>query len=209
MELQWRTAAQDFEIVEITGDTDSSGFAATVAAASSVQEIASSNDVFRVSLEEPVPGNTYTGIRNLRGWALASSGIEKLEVFINGVYQFDIPHGGLRGDVGNVFPEVNDSANSGFSMAFGYTNLSAGEHVATVRATTKGGAVQESSSTFSVTKFHKPFISASDTVNLSGGSCQMSGDKMSVAGALIDGQSYDMELQWRTAAQDFEIIEIK
>ncbi|MDB2643919.1 zinc-dependent metalloprotease [Luminiphilus sp.] len=215
--LQWRTAAQDFEIIEIEGDNNSAGFAKTRVAPSLAQPVnssddvfrVSSDDVFRVSLEEPVQGDTYTGIRNLRGWALASSGIEKIEVFIDGVYQFDIPHGGVRGDVGNAFPEVAGSGNSGFSMAYGYTNLSAGEHVATIRATSKDGSVEESSKTFIVAKFHKPFIRTSDTVNLSNGSCQMSGDKMSVAGALIDGQSYDMELQWRIAAQDFEIMNIK
>ena len=208
LDLQWRTAAQDFEIIEIGGDNNSGGFSDMEVASSLAKPIAASDDVFRVSLEEPVPGNTYTGIRNLRGWALASSGIEKVEVFIDGVYQFDIPHGGFRLDVGNVFPEVEGSSNSGFSMAYGYTNLSAGEHVATVRVTSSDGGVEESSGTFTVAKFHKPFIGPSDTVNLSGGSCDVSGDTISVGGALIDGQRYDLDLQWRTAAQDFEIIRI-
>ncbi|MDA9798042.1 hypothetical protein N9C39_04760 [Luminiphilus sp.] len=73
----------------------------------------------------------------------------------------------------------------------------------------KDGSVKESSSTFTVTKFHKPFIGPSDTVSLTGSSCQVSGDRMSVIDALIDGRRYDLDLQWRTAAQDFEIIDIK
>ena len=86
--------------------------------------------------------------------------------------------------------------------------MSAGEHVVTVRATSNDGSVEESSSAFSVAKFHKPFIGASDTVDLSNGSCLMSGDVISIGNALIDGKRYDLKLQWRTAAQDFEIIEI-
>lgn len=170
---------------------------------------ATSDNVFRVTLEEPVPGNTYTGIRNLRGWAIASSGIDKIEIYIDGIYQFDTPYGGIRTDVGNAFPEVNDSSNSGFSLAYGYTNLSRGTHTITARAVSKDGSVKESSSTFTVTKFHKPFIGPSDTVNLTGSSCQVSGDRMSVIDALIDGRRYDLDLQWRTAAQDFEIIDIE
>ena len=170
---------------------------------------ATSDNVFRVTLEEPVPGNTYTGIRNLRGWAIASSGIDRIEVFIDGIYQFDTPYGGIRTDVGNIFPEVNDSSNSGFSLAYGYSNLSRGTHTITARAVSKDGSVKESSSAFTVTKFHKPFIGPSDTVNLTGSSCQVSGDRMSVIDALIDGRRYDLDLQWRTAAQDFEIIDIK
>ena len=170
--------------------------------------IATSDNVFRVTLEEPVPGNTYTGIRNLRGWAVASSGIDKIEVFIDGVYQFDTPYGGIRTDVGNIFPEVNNSSNSGFSLAYGYTNLSSGTHTITARAVSKDGSVKESSSTFTVTKFHKPFIGPSDTINLTGSSCAVRADRITVIDALIDGRSYDMDLQWRTAAQDFEIINI-
>ena len=54
---------------------------------------------FRVVLEEPVSGEIHGGIGNLRGWAIASDGIEKVEIWTDGVYSFDVPYGGARGDV--------------------------------------------------------------------------------------------------------------
>ena len=62
-------------------------------------------DSMVLTLEEPKDGGTYTGISNLRGWAVAESGIDKIELDIDGVYAFDIPMGGSRGDVGSAYPD--------------------------------------------------------------------------------------------------------
>ena len=48
-------------------------------------------DSMVLTLEEPKEGGTYTGVSNLRGWAVAESGIDKIELDIDGVYAFDIP----------------------------------------------------------------------------------------------------------------------
>ena len=50
--------------------------------------------VHRVALEEPVAGEIHTGVGNLRGWAVATDGISKVEIFIDGAYEFDAPYGG-------------------------------------------------------------------------------------------------------------------
>ena len=42
-------------------------------------------DSMVLTLEEPQEGGTYTGISNLRGWAIAESGIDKIELDIDGV----------------------------------------------------------------------------------------------------------------------------
>ena len=52
-----------------------------------------SSDIFRFSLEEPVKDNVYAGVGNLRGWAVATAGIEKIEIWIDGAYEFDAPMG--------------------------------------------------------------------------------------------------------------------
>ena len=57
------------------------------------------DSTLRVVLEEPVAGETHGGVGNLRGWAVASEGIEKIEIWIDGAYAFDAPYGGARGDV--------------------------------------------------------------------------------------------------------------
>jgi N-acetylmuramoyl-L-alanine amidase len=74
-------------------------------------------DPMVLTLEEPQEGGTYTGISNLRGWAIAESGIDKIELDIDGVYAFDIPMGGSRGDVASAYPDFPNASQSGFSMA--------------------------------------------------------------------------------------------
>ena len=59
-----------------------------------------SGAALKVTLEEPVSGEIHGGVGKRRGWAVASQGIEKIEIYIDGGYAFDAPYGGARGDVG-------------------------------------------------------------------------------------------------------------
>ena len=73
----------------------------------------SSDEVFRVSLEEPINGQIHMGVGNLRGWAIGEAGIEKVEIWIDDVYAFDVPYGGSRGDVGmrfQMYPALENQA---------------------------------------------------------------------------------------------------
>ena len=166
-------------------------------------------DTFRLSLEEPVAGSVYSGVGNLRGWSVAGIGIDRIEVWMDGVYEFDAPYGGFRNDVGNVFPDIENSSASGFSLAWNYNDMSPGEHTITARAYNQNDEFVESSSTFTVTRFHKPFFGPDDEVELSGAQCSVSDSQISLGDVVIDGQVYDILLDWRTAAQDFQIIEIR
>ncbi len=166
-------------------------------------------DTFRLSLEEPVAGSVYSGVGNLRGWSVATVGIDRIEVWMDGVYAFDAPYGGLRNDVASVFPDIDNSSASGFSLAWNYNDMSPGEHVITARAYNQNGQFTESSSTFTVTRFHKAFLGAGDQIDLSGAQCSVSDSQISVGDAVMDGKVYDILLDWRTAAQDFQIIEIR
>jgi len=186
------------------------GLAAGVAftTAATTATFVAASDVLRVMLEEPVAGETHGGVGNLRGWAVASEGIEKIEIWIDGAYAFDAPYGGSRGDVGGAFPEVSDSDKSGFSLAYAYSNLSPGSHTISAVAHTSAGNTSESAANFTVVKFKDAFISGPDAVDLSGTSCEATGDEVSATNALIGGRAYDMVLDWRTAEQGFEIVEI-
>ena len=164
---------------------------------------------FRVVLEEPEAGKIHGGIGNLRGWAIASDGIEKVEIWTDGVYSFDVPYGGARGDVAGAFPDVANSAESGFSMAYSYSNLSAGAHSISAVAYNASGVTHESVAQFEVVKFSEDFISGANAVDLSGGSCTASGDQISLVDALVSGTLYDLVLEWRKAEQGFEIVEIR
>ena len=166
-------------------------------------------DTLRLALEEPVAGSVYSGVGNLRGWSVATVGIDRIEIWFDGVYAFDAPYGGARGDVGNIFPDIDNSSQSGFSLAWNYNNMTPGEHVITARAYNQNGQFTESSSTFTVTRFHKPFLGAGDQIDLSEAQCSVSDSQISLGDAVMDGKVYDILLDWRTAAQDFQIIEIR
>ena len=166
------------------------------------------SDIFKVRLEEPAAESVYSGVGNLRGWSVAAAGVERVEIYIDDTYIADVPYGGQRGDVGNLFPEVEGSDLSGFSMAFNYNNLQAGTHNITARAVNRNGQSTDAAAIFSVTKFHTTFFPAGTDVNLNVGQCSASRDEISVVGALLDGKPYDILLKWRTPSQGFEIIAV-
>ena len=87
--------------------------------------------------------------------------------------------------------------------------MAVGEHTITARAYNTNGQYAESSKTFVVTRFHKPYLGKNDVVDLSGAQCSLEDSQISISDAIMDGSVYDILLEWRTAAQDFQIIEIR
>jgi len=166
-------------------------------------------EVLRLSIEAPKSGVTYSGVGTLRGWAVAEEGIDRVELYVDGDFYQDAPYGGSRGDVGKIFPDIEDASRSGYALAFSYSRLSEGTHDLKIVAVTNSGREIEQVNQFSVTKFHKNFIRPSDEVSLSSASCSVEADEISVVDALIDGQPYDLLMKWRTSDQDFQIIEIR
>ena len=168
-------------------------------------------------LESPVESDTYSGVSTLRGWAVAEEGISKVDIYIDGNFFQSAPYGGKRDDVGSVFPEINDSDQSGFALAFNFSDLSAGTHTIRVEAETNssGGFGDSESrslsrtSQFQVTKFPSPFLPAEQSPDLSGASCVISEQTVHILDTLVDGSVYDVSLQWRTADQGFQIQEIR
>lgn len=106
-----------------------------------------------LNLEEPKADGTYTGISNLRGWAVAESGVASIEIDIDGVYAFDVPMGGTRADVGAAYPDFPDADKSGFSMAFNYKGLMPGEYLFTARAISNDGGVALQNAALTVDRF--------------------------------------------------------
>ena len=169
-----------------------------------------SDAIFRLSLEEPIDGQTHTGVGNLRGWAVASSGITKVEILIDGAYAYDAPYGGSRPDLGAVFSDVEGSLSSGYSLAYNYSELPLGEHTITAIAHSESGATKRQTNTFTVVKFPTAnFIADPNAVNLNSASCSLRDDEILVIDSIVDGSIYDLTLKWRTAEQGFEIIEVR
>ncbi|MCU0807904.1 MAG: hypothetical protein MUC53_08175, partial [Candidatus Contendobacter sp.] len=74
---------------------------------------AATNEQIILHLEEPGCGNVYSGVGNIRGWAVAPQGIQRIELAIDGVYRTNIPSGGLRTDVGDAYPTYPNANGSG------------------------------------------------------------------------------------------------
>lgn len=166
-------------------------------------------NVYELSLEEPMQGAVYSGISNLRGYAVATEEISRVDILVDGVFSQSAPYGGARPDVALAFPSVAQSSHSGFSLSFNYNSLMPGEHTVTARAHTNRGEILESSSTFIVQNFGPEFISDSNLVNLDGGVCEMDGNSASFLDVLVNGSTFDIGLQWRKAKQGFDIVFIE
>lgn len=181
----------------------------------SLEEILQSVDTspswpaLQMILETPAEGDTYSGISTLRGWAVAQEGISKVDIYIDGNFFQSAPYGGSRGDVGSIFPEINDSDESGFALAYNFSGLSAGTHTIKVEAVTTQGRVLSRTSQFQVTKFPAQFLPADQSPNLSGASCVINDQTVHILDTLVDGSVYDVSLEWRTADQGFQIQEIR
>jgi hypothetical protein len=163
----------------------------------------------RLAIEEPNAGGMHSGIGMVRGWVVSSNPIERVEVFVDDEYRFDIPYGGLRRDVGNLFQNIENSEKSGYASAVNFNGLGQGDHTLRVRVTDTFGSVKERDVEFGVTRFQKGFISADDIIEL-GWTTDISalGQRITIRGATIAESRYDITLEWRTSSQAFEIISI-
>jgi hypothetical protein len=163
---------------------------------------------FKVTLEEPAVGLVHMGVGNLRGWAVSSAGILKVEAFLDGEFFTEIPYGGARGDVGAAFPDIDDSDSSGFGMSLNYSALSAGTHTLEVVAHGIDNKTTSSTAQFETVRFDSAFIRAGEVIDLNAAASVLSGDQIRVENISIAGKTYNLLLRWRTAEQGFEIVEI-
>ena len=174
-----------------------------------VVEFDSISEPLRAALNEPVKNGVHSGVGMIRGWALSGEGVERVEVYVDGEYVFDVPYGDLRADIGNAYPDIDRSSNSGFSVPFRYSTLSEGQHTISVVVTDKFGESAERSATFNVARFDMPYISPDNAPNLNWARTSSLVDFISISGADIGGESYNIRLQWQTRTQNFEIISIQ
>lgn len=162
-----------------------------------------------LNLEEPKADGTYTGISNLRGWAVAESGVASIEIDIDGVYAFDVPMGGTRADVGAAYPDFPDADKSGFSMAFNYKGLMPGEYLFTARAISNDGGVALQNAALTVDRFVSSFIDDAvkvDTTTVS--EVLFAESTLTLKGVSVEGQQWDVTLGFDTATQGFEVTGI-
>ncbi|MGB0156470.1 MAG: hypothetical protein ACPF86_04270 [Luminiphilus sp.] len=162
----------------------------------------------QMNLDEPLNRSTQAGVGMIRGWVVSEEPVERIEVHLNGEYAFDIPYGDPRPDVGAKFPDSETAATSGFSVPYRFSALPSGEHTVDVVVVDRFGNRAERSSSFEVVRFQKGYIGTADTPNMDWSYASALGKSITVRGVSIGGVSYDIELQWQTRSQKFEIVKI-
>ena len=170
------------------------------------------NTDITVNLEEPKPVEeaAYSGISNLRGWAVAPSGIARVEIYIDGDYAFDVPMGGMRGDVGAVFPDYVGSDTSGFSMAFNYKNLPPGTYSMTAKAVANDGDYNEATVSFTTTRFISTYIAQPTDIDFTSTEQVYVGERaFQMKGVTIEGRKWDIGFIWDAATQGMEMMSIQ
>ncbi len=166
----------------------------------------------KIELEEPIQDGFYSGIGIIRGWAVYDLGIEEIWVTISSRGRKSLtlgaPYGSERTDVWRAYPEIPQSQNSGFGVAFNYSELLPRDYNITVWARSFTGEVNSRTVNFRVDGFHKPYIEPTDEVSLDEADVGASGDVLDIRGARLDGRKYELRLRWNPAIQDFDLEEI-
>lgn len=184
----------------------------TLITLSAIPQTAMAADETILFVEEPITNSTYSGVTNLRGWAVSINGIDKVELLVDGTLVDVIPSGGLRSDVGNSFPTYPNSRNSGFSMAFNYSDLSPGQHTFTIRAVDNLGNAKAQTVTLFTVRFdvENNFLSDPTKVSLNGATLGVgpNGRSVSIKNMQVDGKSYNVLLDWSTPMQGFAITQL-
>lgn len=176
------------------------------------QSVIAAEDDTVLNLEEPFANSTYSGVANLRGWAVSKNGINRIELFIDGSFNTNIPSGASRPDVGDDYPSYPNAAKSGFSMAFNYSRLSPGQHTMLVRAVDNQGNAKAQTITFFTVRFDVPgnFLQDPSKVSLIGSDLEVGGNGRSilVKNMLVDGKTYTILLDWDMPSQGFSIKQL-
>jgi N-acetylmuramoyl-L-alanine amidase len=91
-------------------------------------------------IDSPLSGLALNGIQNIYGWFLDESGVEKIEILVDGEVAGEATYGDVRTDVQKVFPQHNNG-KSGFHFELDTTQYADGKHMVTVRETGRNGQV--------------------------------------------------------------------
>jgi N-acetylmuramoyl-L-alanine amidase len=92
-----------------------------------------------IQLDTVVEGKILSGTIPLVGWSLGTSGIQKLELSVDGGAKEQMIYGQGRPDVAAVFPSYPQGAASGFSYSFNSRKYSNGYHILSITATGNDG----------------------------------------------------------------------
>ncbi|MCV6615677.1 MAG: Ig-like domain-containing protein [Cellvibrionaceae bacterium] len=161
-----------------------------------------------MTIEEPSNGQLVSGVTNIRGWAIATTGITRVELLIDGRLISRIPYGSARGDVANAYPQYPQADDSGYSMIINWGLLTPGSHTVTARSYDNAGNIESSSATVTVQSFDNAFVRNPEDVVIRGGAV-VNGRTITLGDVRVDGVAYEVILNWSTATQKWDIQQIR
>ena len=95
------------------------------------------------SLDEPTIGTvTTTGEVKVRGWAVTSSGVKEVRVYVDNIDLGTITYGTTRTDVNKAYPGYSSGDNAGFEGIINLGGMTTGDKKLTVKITANDGTTQ-------------------------------------------------------------------
>ena len=87
---------------------------------------------------------------NVRGWALAGSGVKEVRVYVDGKDLGRVAYGTKRADVNKAYPGYSSGDNAGFEGNINISGISEGNRKLTVKITANDGSVQNIERSFNI-----------------------------------------------------------
>ncbi len=161
-----------------------------------------------VTHENPGPGDTTSGVSAISGWAYSTEDADvTIRLRVNGEVREAIPCCGPREDVQAAHADA--PLETGYGLLFNYGRLPAGVHTIGVEVSAQGEeTVVVDHAVTVVVPADSEFLSS---VDLSGASASIEGDKIVVSGIAVTDQDSGMtatvniDLNYQTGLQSFQI----
>jgi GT2 family glycosyltransferase len=109
-------------------------------------------DFIRLKIDSPAEGSSiYRGsILRTEGWAVSSSGIDRVSIWLDDDGPYIATYGLLNEEVGSLYDDFPGAARPGFVWIWPTLELRPGVHSLRFVATSKGGAEAESTALFTI-----------------------------------------------------------
>ncbi|MCR1875997.1 Ig-like domain-containing protein [Paraclostridium bifermentans] len=88
----------------------------------------------------------------VRGWALNSSGVKEVKIYVDGTYKTSAKTGLERADVDAAYPGYMDGKNSGYEAIINKNEISSGNHIIKVEAVGNDGSIKATEAQINVSK---------------------------------------------------------
>jgi len=166
----------------------------------------------KITLETPQYNSSIGQIGQIRGWSFHPTlFVDMVEIYIDGEFYSEVPVGGQRVDVYNVYPNALNSEYSGWAQTINFKDFAEGYHTLEVVAYTTAGTYNSVTGKFCVEKVPgSNFISDPNIIDFrSLDKIHMAQNAVLLQKITIDGEFYNMELHWDTATQGFIIEQVE